>query len=130
MVEQFFKDYAKAFLNFDSDYISAVYDFPMIFYTESGDSVSFELPAFTANTKKLISTYQQLGVKKVEFEIVSSVRLSDFIELVSLKWHFQDKDAREIYNATTRYLVKSDGTSLKIKSVFVVDETRQLKPLL
>ena len=54
MIEKFIELYAAAFLSFTPNYISDVYEFPMTFYAESGDTVSFDKEPFVENAKKLI----------------------------------------------------------------------------
>lgn len=129
MTEKFFEIYAAAFLSFNSDYIAEVYEFPMVFYTESGESVSFELDAFTANTKKLISLYEKNGIKNVSFEIDTNIELSKRLNLISVIWNFQDKDRKTIYSSTTRYVMKTTDSGLIIMAVFVVNETTELNKL-
>ena len=129
MLVNFFEFYAAAFLSFNPGFIDSVYEFPMTFYTENGDSVSFEKSTFSENTNKLISLYNELGVKSVCFEIQSNDKLSTSLTLVSVLWSFRDSDNNEIYNATTRYVMKNTDEGLKIKSVFVVDESSKLNRL-
>jgi hypothetical protein len=130
LVYNFFKLYATAFLSFNSDFISDVYQFPMIFYTDNGETVSMNEDMFAENTKKLIAIYQQIGVKSVTFKIESNTVISEYLKLVSIIWCFKDYDNTDIYSATTRYLMKETSLGLKIKSVFVVDETTHLNKLL
>ncbi|WNC68649.1 hypothetical protein RI845_00530 [Thalassotalea nanhaiensis] len=101
----------------------------MTFYTEEGNSVTFEQEAFSENTNKLISLYKELGVKNVSFELKSNIELSASLNLVSVLWTFKDSDNNEIYNATTRYVMKNTDNGLKIKSVFVVDESSKFNKL-
>jgi len=129
VIEKFFELYASAFISFNPVYISEVYEFPMTFYTENGDSVSFEERVFTENTKKLIAIYKELSVAGVTFEILSENQLSGNLMLVSVVWSFQTAEGQEVYNATTRYLMKEIAGGLKIKAVFVVDETSKIAAL-
>jgi len=129
LFDNFFEVYAAAFLSFNSVYISEVYEFPMVFYTENGESVSFEIDAFTTNTKKLISLYEKNGVKNVSFKIESITELSKTLNLVSIIWNFQDEEKKTIYISTTRYVMRSTVQGLKIKSVLVVNETTELNKL-
>ncbi len=101
----------------------------MIFYSSAGDTVSFDEDAFTQNSEKLIGLYQSLGVKQVTFEIMSQQQLSKTLQLVSVVWHFKTSAGAEIYNATTRYVIRNTESGLKIKSVFVVDETSKVSQL-
>lgn len=130
MFDKFFELYADAFLNFNPSFVSDVYEFPMIFYTENGESVSFEETVFFENTQKLISLYEKIGVKNVTFEIDSNSVLSESLNLVSVVWHFRGSKDKEIYYATTRYIMKKTDSGLKIKSVIVVDETSKFSELI
>jgi prolyl-tRNA synthetase len=130
LIDNFFQLYANVFVSFNSHFISDVYEFPMIFYTENGETVSMNVDIFTENTKKLITIYEQIGVKKVAFKIESNTVVSQSLNLVSIIWIFKDSDNKEIYNATTRYVMKETVSGLKIKSVFVVNETSHLNKLL
>lgn len=101
----------------------------MTFYTEGGDSVLFEQAAFLDNSQKLIALYQELGIKQVPFSIESNVQLSAKLSLVSVIWHFNSADGEQVYQATTRYLMRDTGAGLKIKAVIVVDETSKIQQL-
>jgi len=129
VILEFFQRYKAAYLDHDAALISQVYEFPMTFYTEQGDMVQFEQDALTANSEGLIGLYQNLGVKNVDFEVLSSTELSSVMQLVSILWSFRDGSDNEIYNTITRYVMKQTESGLKIKSVFVVDETTKVSGL-
>lgn len=129
MLETFFKNYKNAFLNDDPQFISEVYDFPMVFYTDSGEMVLFEEAAFFDNSKKLIQLYKSLGVAEVGYEIISEQRLSDAFILASIRWIFRNSAGGEIYSATVRYALKLMNEDIRIKSIFVVDEMRKIAEL-
>ena len=130
MFIKFFELYAAAFLNFNPSFVSDVYEFPMIFYTDNGEIVSMKEDDFTENTKKLITIYEQIGVKSVTFKIESNIVISKHLNLISIIWSFKDLDQNVIYNGTTRYVIRETNTKFKIKSVFVVEEMDKLNNLL
>ena len=129
MIHAFFQAYKSAYTEFDAKLIGQVYDFPMTFYSEQGETLSFDEAAFNANSERLLSMYQALGVSQVEFEVMSETVLSDVLSLVSILWYFRDSNGKDIYQATTRYVLKQSPAGLKIKAVFVVDETSKVAAL-
>lgn len=128
MFEQFFKNYATAFVEKQSSVISASYQFPMTFYTEQGEAVPFTQQAFDNNSGQLFALYDRLGVKQVDFDIVSTQELSENLTLVSVNWQFLREDASLVYEATTRYLINVNNAP-KIIAVFVVDESSKIAQL-
>lgn len=130
MFTEFFEKYSRAFLEFDHHTITKMYDFPMVFFSEDGDMVNFQEGTFTENAQKLISLYDTLEVKNVSFKIVSHTSLSKKLHLCTVLWSFQKSDHQEIYNATTRYLLKEIDSTVKVKTVFVVDETSKVSSVL
>ena len=67
MITKFIELYIAAFLSFDAEYILSVYEFPMMFYTEDGESVVFEKEEFSKNTVQLLGIYKKLGVTAVDY---------------------------------------------------------------
>lgn len=128
-LDRFFGRYAESFLKADAEFIASVYEFPMTFYTEAGESVAFTEEAFNNNSKNLIALYKELGVAAVNFERLDQYELSNCLSIVTLKWYFCDEAGDEIYSATTRYLMGLKEDGLKIKAVFVIDETSKLSAL-
>ena len=129
LVEIFFENYASAFTSNNPKQIEKAYDFPMTFYTENGESVPFEKKEFTENSNKLIEVYKNIGVESVSFEVESEIKISSVLILASIIWSFKNNEGAEIYNATTKYLMKNNNTDWKIKSVFVINETTKLNEL-
>lgn len=121
-MQSLFNQYAAAFECQDAEAINVNYEFPMAFYSEQGQLLMMEKSAFEKNTQKLLEKYQQLGLAKVDFELLGQQNLSESLLLVAVLWKFKRVDDSEIYRATTRYVV--NGATQKIVSVFVVDEAR------
>ncbi len=130
MLTLFFERYAAVFLNVQAEDLSLIYDFPMSFYTESGDVIRLDLDTFTTHSQKVIGLYESIGVKHVTFDFDPAMTISEVFTLVSVCWHFNDADNNEIYSATTRYMMKLKSGKLKIKAVFGVDETSKYKEVL
>jgi len=129
LFQKFFELYTAAFLSLNSGYISEVYDYPMAFYTETGEMLTIEKEAFAKNTQQVLANYESIGVKNVSFEIKAISDVSESLKLVSVKWYFKDGSNNEIYNATTKYVFRESDAGLKIKSVFVIDETSKFSKL-
>lgn len=129
MFQKFFELYTAAFLSFNSSYISDAYDYPMVFYTETGDILTLEKDAFSKNIQQVFANYKSIGVQNVSFEIKDTAEISGSLTLVTVHWYFKDGANNEIYNATTKYVIRETGTGLKIKSVFVIDETSKFSKL-
>ena len=121
-MESFFRRYADIFLEQNIEALSSLYRFPMTFYTEAGDAVSFDKAPFDDNSARLFAHYDKLGVSHIGFDIQDEYSVSDNLKLVSVIWYFRAADMRLIYQATTRYLLNTQGASPVILSVFVIDE--------
>ena len=130
MIDDFFQRYADAFLTSDSTFIDQAYEFPMTFYTETGDDVSFDKSAFGENTLKLLDIYQRLAIGNIEFNVAEQSEISPALQLVTIIWRFADQADQLVYSATTRYLLRMTDHGPRIKAVFVVDETSKLNRLL
>lgn len=129
-ITDFFDSYVCAFLQRNVDAIASLYDFPMSFYTESAEVMSFTQDDFNSSFTKLLALYDELGVKRFTFHVQDTTELSASFTLVTLTWSFQDDAGREIYNATTRYILQTTDNQFVIKSVIVVDETSKIQNLL
>lgn len=126
----FFRRYADAFLQQDTAFISSVYAFPMVFFTEQGDTVSFEQEAFTQNSEKLIANYHSIGVAQVDYDVLDVQVLSEGLTMTSILWSFRDGHGEVLYHATVRYMLKTATEDWKISAVVVVDETTNFRAFL
>ena len=79
---------------------------------------------------KLIDIYKDLSIKNVDFNLKNETSISNHLKLITILWNFRDKNNSLIYDATTKYLISHQNSSLKIKSVFVIDENTKIKNLL
>ena len=122
MIEKFLEVYLSAFLSFSPTAITEFYEYPAIFYTESGEVVSFDKSQFLDNSKAMLANYKKLGVVNLDFTIQDNSQLSNSLRLVSVQWTFTNKSYETIYTSTTRYIVKEAEGGLKITSVIMVDE--------
>jgi hypothetical protein len=125
----FIELYITAFLNYDASYIVDVYDYPMTFFTDEGNSIVFDKEQFLKNTESLLNIYKKLEVSRVGYKVDSEFPLSKNLTIVSIKWMFFDNKEKGIYDCTTRYLYKVDKKIIKISAVFVVDETTKFNQL-
>lgn len=129
MFKNLFQSYAEAFSHLDIHGISSFYEFPMVFYSETGEVVSFDKQAFNKNSQALLALYKEFAVAKVDFNIEAEQQLSQSLHLVSVNWHFKKDSGDLIYSALTRYLLGDTPTGPKIKSVFVVNESSKIGQL-
>jgi len=121
-IDKFLKKYSKAFLEADTEFLINNYDEPAIFYTENGDVAEMNRDQLKENMSKLCSLYQEIGVTDAIFEVQENIDISKNLSLVSVLWLFNDINQKEIYNATTRYILNKHGRTPKIRSVIVVNE--------
>ncbi|TQV76498.1 hypothetical protein FLL45_00615 [Aliikangiella marina] len=129
MYSELFRSYASAFTAMDVKAIASFYDFPMTFYSETGESLPFDEDTFNRNSESLVDLYKDFQIATVDFELESQTNVSDVLELVSVIWHFKKVSGELVYSAVTRYLVGVSNGLLKIKAVFVIDESAKIQQL-
>ncbi len=130
MIEKFLESYVSAFLSHSPASIAKYYEFPAIFYTESGEVVSFTEEQFLSNTSELLRKYKSIGVSSIDSELLGVSSASNSLELISVLWHFKAENGAIIYSANTKYLVKKSGCDYKIVSVIIVNEYTRFSKVL
>jgi len=126
LLEDFFNSYVDAFLSFRPEPISGLYEFPAVFYTESGEVVVFDEKQFGLNSIELLRIYKSIGVDAIDYEIINTLDLSDALVLATTIWSFIRQDGSSIYRAKTNYVLRQSGGSYKIASVIMVNESTEL----
>ncbi len=129
-IEQFVEQYALALDSRDAQQLSQFCAHPTVFVTDASKRVCTTAKDIEIANGQIVSQLQRGGVVKHVPQIIQSMRLSDEIQFVTIKWRFLDEQEQLLLQCQCSYtLQKSDGDTMRIVVVVLDDEVNILKAL-
>ena len=118
-VERFFEHYAGGLISFSPERISQYYQTPLAIYSDQGVQTVTDASETIAFWQEGIKPYQNAGIKRIGFNIISDEQLSEKIFTAKVSWQNYDEDGEIVAKETNFYILSENGDELKISGLIV-----------
>jgi hypothetical protein len=118
--ERFLHAYRAAFEAFDARALEALFSYPCLITSgaESVDiSIFFRAEDFFPQLKRLVLTYQAIGVRKIERIAITVVELTPLLAQVGVRWRLIDVAGAPLYEFDAAYMLADRGQGMRIASI-------------
>lgn len=131
VMERFFKDYANAYDNEDTNQISEFYHIPAVLISDENKKVYSDRNELVGYFENLIMELQALDIVRHEAKVLQLMKLSEKIMFTNVTWRFFNPSEDEIFSCTVSYtLQKMNEDEMAIIIAVLDDEEKQLAKLL
>lgn len=125
-IEQFFVQYSAAMDKADVRKLTSFSLKPMVFVTDDSKRICHSQQDIDAVNGLLISGLKKGGVVKHTPKVIQSMRLSDSVRFVKVRWIFSDTDEQTLFSCYCSYTMQVvNGEHLKIL-ISVLDDENQV----
>lgn len=130
-IEAFFEEYSASLDQGRLAQVTACSLVPMIFVANDQRYVCATIDDIEKVNQALLSGLQHGGVVRHEPQILHSMRLSDAIRFVTIKWQFRDLNNDILFTSHCSYtLQQDDGGKLKIIVALLDDDEKVISKLI
>ncbi|TRY30748.1 hypothetical protein [Aliiglaciecola sp. M165] len=130
-LEQFFAQYSEAMDNADVQRLTSFSMKPMVFVSDETKTICHSLQDIDKVHQLLMSSLKQGGVVKHIPKIMQSMRLSDSVRFVKVRWVFCDGADQALFSCYCSYTMQvENGDTLKILISVLDDEQNIISDLM
>ncbi|WJG10382.1 hypothetical protein [Aliiglaciecola sp. LCG003] len=130
-IEEFFRLYATAMDQAAADEMTSFSKNPMVFVSDDKKQVCSSLKAVHQFNTKLLLALQNGGVTRHEPTINQSMRLSDTVRFVNVRWSLYDKDSQLLFSCYCSFTLQlNKHKKLKIIVAVLDDDQKIISKLL
>lgn len=121
-VEQFFQDYAGAYISGELERLEQLVATPSLLLAADQKTILTDSDSLRQHVLTTVEKYRALGVERADFVLQHQLRLSDQLQFASLYWRFYDADNKVMFTCHTSYTLQKCQMQWQVVTIVLDDE--------
>lgn len=121
-VEQFFHDYAKAYVNGELSRFELLVSTPSLLLAGEHKTLLTDSASLQQHVLTTVEKYRALGIVHADFVLQHQLRLSDQLQFASLYWRFYSAQSTVMFTCHTSYTLQKCQQQWQVVAIILDDE--------